>query len=187
MWEGKGKKAVQVCDCERAVTFVSPGRKKCSAKNAKAKGDGGERELVKAAEGWGWTAHRTAGSGAHGSRTNEQAFATDVRLKLGDLVIRVECKRHASIAGVKTLNKLRDNSDVLWLQRDFGVFLVNVFDTGQAARVLAYPSFGLAYLLARFAGVIANKALQLADWRERPLPGAGREGLTRRERPHAPR
>ncbi len=118
MWEGKGRKAVQVCDCERAVTFVSPGRKKCSAKNAKSKGDGGERELVKAAEGWGWTAHRTAGSGAHGSRTNEQAFATDVRLKLGDLVIRVECKRHASVAGVKTLNKLRDNSDVLWLRED---------------------------------------------------------------------
>jgi len=118
MIEGKGKKAAQVCDCERAVTFVSPGRKKCSAKNAKAKGDGGERELVKAAEGWGWTAHRTAGSGAHGSRTNEQAFATDVRLKLGDLVIRVECKRHASVAGVKTLNKLRDNSDVLWLRED---------------------------------------------------------------------
>ncbi len=117
-WEGKGRKAIQVCDCERAVTFVSPGRKKCSAKNAKAKGDGGERELVKAAEGWGWTAHRTAGSGAHGSRTNEQAFATDVRLKLGDLVIRVECKRHASIAGVKTLNRLRDNSEVLWLRED---------------------------------------------------------------------
>jgi len=117
-WEGKGRKAIQVCDCERAVTFVSPGRKKCSAKNAKAKGDGGERELVKAAEGWGWTAHRTAGSGAHGSRTNEQAFATDVRLKLGDLVIRVECKRHASVAGVKTLNKLRDNSEVLWLRED---------------------------------------------------------------------
>ena len=32
-------------------------------------------------------------------------------------------------------------------QRDFGVYLVNVFDTGQAARVLALPSFGLAYLL----------------------------------------
>ncbi len=119
-WEGKGRKSQQVCDCERAVTFVSPGAKKsrCSKKGARAKGDGGERELVKAAEGWGWTAHRTAGSGAHGSRTNEQAFATDVRLKLGDLVIRVECKRHASLAGVKTLNRLRDNSDVLWLRED---------------------------------------------------------------------
>jgi len=120
MWEGKGRKAIQVCDCERAVTFVSPGAKKslCSKKGAKAKGDGGERELVKAAEGWGWQAYRTAGSGAHGTRNNEQAFATDVRLKLGDLVITAECKRHASVAGVKTLNKLRAGSDVLWLRED---------------------------------------------------------------------
>jgi hypothetical protein len=117
-WEGKGRKSYQACGCE-PVPVVTEGRRKCSSKGAKAKGDGGERELVKAAEGWGWTAHRTAGSGAHGSRTNEQAFATDVRLKLGDLVLRVECKRHASIAGVKTLNKLRDNSDVLWLREDF--------------------------------------------------------------------
>ena len=62
------------------------------------------------------------------------------------------------------------DSDVVWLQRDFGVYLVNVFDTGQAARVLAYPSFGLAFLLQRFANVTANKEYQTADWRERPLP-----------------
>ena len=42
------------------------------------------------------------------------------------------------------------DSDVLWLQRDFGLFLVNVFDTGQAARVLEYPKLGLAYLLQHF-------------------------------------
>ena len=34
------------------------------------------------------------------------------------------------------------DSDIVWLQRDFGVFLVNVFDTGQAARALALPSAG---------------------------------------------
>ena len=28
------------------------------------------------------------------------------------------------------------DSDVLWLQRDFGIYLVNLMDTGQAARVL---------------------------------------------------
>lgn len=60
--------------------------------------------------------------------------------------------------------------DVVWLQADFGVYLVNVFDTGQAARVLQYPSFGLAHLLQTFCGVTANKALQRADWRVRPLP-----------------
>lgn len=62
------------------------------------------------------------------------------------------------------------DSDVLWLQRDFGVYLVNVFDTGQAARALALPSAGLAHLLQRYAGVNADKQYQTADWRERPLP-----------------
>lgn len=64
------------------------------------------------------------------------------------------------------------DSDVLWLQRDFNVYLVNVFDTGQAARVLAYPSFGLAYLLQTFANVTAQKQFQMADWRQRPIPQA---------------
>ena len=59
--------------------------------------------------------------------------------------------------------------DVLWLQRDFGLYLVNVFDTGQAARVLNYPTFALSYLLKRFINFDARKEFQLADWRERPL------------------
>ena len=42
---------------------------------------------------------------------------------------------------------------------------VNLFDTGRAARVLGYESFGLAYLLKRFCNVIANKEYQRADWR----------------------
>ncbi len=29
--------------------------------------------------------------------------------------------------------------DILWLQRDFSVYVVNMFDTGQAARVLNLP------------------------------------------------
>jgi ribonuclease D len=64
------------------------------------------------------------------------------------------------------------DSDIIWLQRDFNVFLVNVFDTGQAARILAYPSFGLAYLLQKFANVTAQKQYQMADWRQRPIPQA---------------
>ena len=62
------------------------------------------------------------------------------------------------------------NSDIVWLQRDFGVYVVNMFDTGQAARVLAYPSFGLAHLLKFYCSVNTNKSYQLADWRIRPLP-----------------
>ena len=85
------------------------------------------------------------------------------------------------------------DSDVLWLQRDFGLYLVGVFDTGQAARVLEFPSFSLAHLLKSYCGVTAsqplrpaagvcaasphksrggvqaNKTYQMADWRLRPL------------------
>lgn len=60
--------------------------------------------------------------------------------------------------------------DVLWLQRDFGIYVVNMFDTGQAARQLSLASFGLGYLLEHFCGVHTDKRYQLADWRLRPLP-----------------
>lgn len=60
--------------------------------------------------------------------------------------------------------------DVLWLQRDFGLYVVNCFDTGQAARVLGLPSFALKYLLQLYCNVEADKRYQLADWRIRPLP-----------------
>ncbi|KAJ1621025.1 ribonuclease H-like domain-containing protein, partial [Pavlovales sp. CCMP2436] len=61
------------------------------------------------------------------------------------------------------------DSDIIWLQRDLGLYLVGLFDTGQAARVLGLPSAGLAYVLRHFCGVHADKKLQLADWRQRPL------------------
>ena len=61
------------------------------------------------------------------------------------------------------------DSDIIWLQRDLGLYIVNLFDTGQAARVLEFPSFGLAYLLSHFCDVTADKKYQLADWRIRPL------------------
>ncbi len=48
------------------------------------------------------------------------------------------------------------DSDVQWLQRDFGIFVANLFDTGQAARVLQLPSHGLAHLLAHFCDVKAR-------------------------------
>ena len=63
------------------------------------------------------------------------------------------------------------DSDVCWLQRDFGIYVVNMLDTGRAARLLQYPSFGLAYLLHRFAGIQPDKKHQLSDWRQRPIPG----------------
>ncbi|EFJ27175.1 hypothetical protein SELMODRAFT_95804, partial [Selaginella moellendorffii] len=59
--------------------------------------------------------------------------------------------------------------DILWLQRDFGIYVCNLFDTGQAARVLRMERFGLAFLLQTFCGVTPDKRYQLADWRLRPL------------------
>ncbi|MED6135925.1 Protein RRP6-like 2, variant 2 [Stylosanthes scabra] len=60
--------------------------------------------------------------------------------------------------------------DIVWLQRDFGIYVCNMFDTGQASRVLKLERFSLQYLLQHFCGVTANKEYQNADWRQRPLP-----------------
>jgi exosome complex exonuclease RRP6 len=59
--------------------------------------------------------------------------------------------------------------DVAALQRDFGVFVVNMFDTEQAGRVLGHERTSLAALLERTADFTADKRWQLADWRLRPL------------------
>ncbi|KAL9379372.1 hypothetical protein Peur_027854 [Populus x canadensis] len=60
--------------------------------------------------------------------------------------------------------------DVVWLQRDFGIYICNLFDTGQASKVLKLERNSLEHLLHHFCGVTANKEYQNADWRLRPLP-----------------
>lgn len=64
------------------------------------------------------------------------------------------------------------DNDIEWLERDFGLYIVNMFDTGQAARVLQYPNASLAYLLNLYCQVKADgkKSFQRADWRIRPIP-----------------
>lgn len=59
--------------------------------------------------------------------------------------------------------------DIMWLQRDLGLYVVGLFDTYHAARSLGYPGASLAYLLDRFIGFKAQKQYQIADWRIRPL------------------
>ncbi len=44
-------------------------------------------------------------------------------------------------------------------QRDFGVYVVNLFDTGQAARVLEMPGHGLAYLLEHYCSFKVDPGL----------------------------
>ncbi|KAI4350323.1 hypothetical protein L6164_004789 [Bauhinia variegata] len=60
--------------------------------------------------------------------------------------------------------------DIMWLQQDFGIYVCNLFDTGQASRVLKLERNSLEYLLHHFCDVTANKEYQNADWRLRPLP-----------------
>lgn len=60
--------------------------------------------------------------------------------------------------------------DVLWLQRDLGLYVTNLFDTFHASKLLNFGANSLAYLLLRYLDFEADKRFQMADWRIRPLP-----------------
>lgn len=59
--------------------------------------------------------------------------------------------------------------DIIWLQRDLGLYVVSLFDTYHASKKLGFPKFSLAYLLESIAHFKTSKKYQLADWRVRPL------------------
>lgn len=61
--------------------------------------------------------------------------------------------------------------DIIWLQRDLGLYVVSLFDTYHASKKLRFLRFSLAYLLENYANFKTSKKYQLADWRVRPLPG----------------
>ncbi|KAL9126409.1 MAG: hypothetical protein Q9217_004537 [Psora testacea] len=60
--------------------------------------------------------------------------------------------------------------DMIWLQRDLGLYVVGLFDTYHASLALGYPKRSLAFLLKKFVDFDAAKQYQMADWRIRPLP-----------------
>lgn len=60
--------------------------------------------------------------------------------------------------------------DIIWLQRDLGLYVVNMFDTGLAAKLLNYSHISLSYLVTKFCDFQLDKRFQLADWRIRPIP-----------------
>ncbi|KAK4688913.1 exosome complex exonuclease RRP6, partial [Tremellales sp. Uapishka_1] len=62
------------------------------------------------------------------------------------------------------------DSDILWLQQDFDIYVVNLFDTYHACTILELSSKSLAGLLALYCDFQADKRYQMADWRIRPLP-----------------
>ncbi|XP_066390870.1 protein RRP6-like 3 isoform X2 [Miscanthus floridulus] len=61
------------------------------------------------------------------------------------------------------------DNDVLWLQRDFHIYVVNMFDTAKACEILLKPQKSLAYLLEVYCEVTTDKTMQREDWRLRPL------------------
>ncbi|KAG0128426.1 ribonuclease H-like domain-containing protein [Tuber indicum] len=60
--------------------------------------------------------------------------------------------------------------DIIWLQRDLGLYIVGLFDTFYAAQALEFARFGLAHILKKYVNFDADKQYQMADWRLRPLP-----------------
>lgn len=57
--------------------------------------------------------------------------------------------------------------DIIWLQRDLGLYVVGLFDTFHACDVLEYQGKSLAFLLKKFVNFDADKKYQMADWRLR--------------------
>ncbi|CCD15945.1 unnamed protein product, partial [Trypanosoma congolense IL3000] len=68
---------------------------------------------------------------------------------------------------VKVLHGARE--DIRWLQKDFGLYVVNLFDTSVALQNLHMPH-SLAFAVDHFCQVKLNKKYQTADWRVRPIP-----------------
>ena len=59
------------------------------------------------------------------------------------------------------------DSDIEWLQKDLGLYVVNMFDTHQASRALQHARHSLDHLLQQLCHVKSDKRFQLADWRIR--------------------
>ncbi|XP_029434988.1 exosome component 10 [Rhinatrema bivittatum] len=98
--------------------------------------------------------------------TRMEDFVIDTLELRNDLYILNESFTDPNV--VKVLHGA--DSDIEWLQKDFGLYLVNLFDTHQAARALNLGRHSLDHLLKLYCGVESDKHYQLADWRIRPLP-----------------
>ncbi|CAK92654.1 unnamed protein product (macronuclear) [Paramecium tetraurelia] len=61
-------------------------------------------------------------------------------------------------------------NDVQWLQRDFGLYIVNLFDTFHASKELQLMQNSFQFLLSEYCKKSTDKTYQTADWTQRPLP-----------------
>lgn len=98
--------------------------------------------------------------------TRDKDYIIDT-LKPWRLELQVLNRVFANPAVIKVFHG--SHSDIVWLQRDLGIYVVNLFDTYHAAVALGYRQRSLKYLLEKFEDFQAEKQYQLADWRMRPL------------------
>lgn len=98
--------------------------------------------------------------------TRSKDFIVDTLTLRDDLHILNEVFTRPSV--VKVFHGA--DSDIDWLQRDLSLYIVNMFDTHQAAKRLSLARLSLAFLLKNYCNIDADKTFQLADWRMRPLP-----------------
>lgn len=101
-----------------------------------------------------------------------QISTRDTDYLIDTLSLRSELYRLNEVFTKPTVLKVFHGADfdIQWLQRDLSLYVVNMFDTHQAAKQLELPYLSLAYLLKTYCGIEPNKHFQLADWRIRPLP-----------------
>lgn len=101
--------------------------------------------------------------------TNERVYLIDT-LKLRKFIPRLG-KLFADPMVVKIFHGC--HNDTQWLQRDFGIMTVNVFDTHIAAKLLGLKKLGLNYLWKKFCGYSMTneykKKMQTSKWDQRPL------------------
>jgi len=97
--------------------------------------------------------------------TRQEDFIVDT-LKLREEMWRLAPVFHNPKI-VKVLHSAQE--DIKWLQRDFGLYFINLFDTAIALQTLRMPH-SLAFLIDHICQIKLNKQHQTGDWRVRPLP-----------------
>ncbi|CCH58507.1 hypothetical protein TBLA_0A07170 [Henningerozyma blattae CBS 6284] len=97
--------------------------------------------------------------------TREQDYIVDTISLRDDLIVLNEIFTNPNITKVFHGASM----DIIWLQRDLGLYIVSLFDTFHASKALGLARHSLAYLLENYASFKTSKKYQLADWRRRPL------------------
>lgn len=108
----------------------------------------------------------------HGVTCLMQISTPTVDYLIDTITLRSTIPKLSSILSNPAILKIMhgSESDNIWLQRDFNIFLVNLFDTYFAAKSLNLERFSFAHLVERYVGITIDKQHQMSDWRVRPLP-----------------